>query len=227
MEELTELRALAYKYASELVDYPYDEEIPKMGEKLANFVSIFQLLERKDEVYKGLSEIAKETLIVLDEIKKLGVDNFQAEYVATFELGYPKPKCPPYEREYIEITPKPDPNVPAEIKGELEVLNEITKFYSEFGVFVENETPDHIAVELEFMFYLVANELEALKQKSDVDKFRKAQLEFLEKHILNWIDGFCRCVESNSNLTGYAKILDTIRNFAKRDYEFLKRFIEH
>ncbi|WP_456327320.1 TorD/DmsD family molecular chaperone [Archaeoglobus sp.] len=217
--EVTELRALAYKYASELVDYPYDDEIKKMNERLLDFISIFRLLEQVDEIYKGLSKIAEESLIILDEIRKLGTDDFQAEYVATFDLGHPKPKCPPYEREYLHISTKSD------IKGELEVLDEITKFYSEYGAFVENENPDHIAVELEFMFYLVANELEALKKKSDVSKFRMAQIEFLDRHILNWIGKFRECVEVNSNLKGYANILKTIENFAKRDYKFLKNKI--
>ena len=73
-------------------------------------------------------------------------------------MGYPKPKCPPYEREYLDIQSREE---------DLETLGNIVDFYLEFGAFVEKETPDHIAVELEFMYYLIASELKALKDKTD------------------------------------------------------------
>lgn len=82
--ELVELRAIAYKYASKLVDYPYDEDVEKMDETLSDFVTVFTVLEQLNEKYRGIADMAKNILTILDDINRLGRDNFQAEYVSTF-----------------------------------------------------------------------------------------------------------------------------------------------
>ena len=126
--ELNVLRALFYKYASKLLDYPYDKDVEKMGEVISDFLGVLELIEEKG--YRGLSAIAKDVSKMVEEIEDFGVDDFQAEYVSLFELGYPKPKCPPYEREYMSLEG---------VKDELEVLDEITAFYSKHGVFGERD----------------------------------------------------------------------------------------
>ncbi len=190
---LRELRALAYKLFSELLDYPYN--ISELEEKLRNLIEISQILE-KSEFYEGLCEYI-EDIVPIREIEKISDEEFQAEYVSTFELGYPKPKCPPYEREFIHT------------ENELKFFDELTRYYLRYGLLVESESPDHIVVELEFMYYLIA--------KGETS----AEIKFLEDHILRWIDSFLECVEKNCNLNFYSKIVRYINVFVKKDHRYL------
>ncbi len=184
----SELRALAYKLASELLDYPYD--LNNFKQKLSDFASVLGLID------PDLGKRASEILSIFDKEIEMGEDDFQAEYVSIFELGMPKPMCPPIEREYVED------------KYE-KVLDDVTAFYGKFGVFVEKENPDNLIVELEFMSYLV------MKEGTEED-----QKQFLDNHVLRWIDRFCECV-AKGKLKTYAKLLDVIRSFVRKDRETL------
>ncbi len=182
----SELRALTYKLASELLDYPYD--LNNFKQKLSDFVSVLGLID------SDLGKKANKILSIFEKEIEMGEDYFQAEYVSIFELGVPKPMCPPIEREYVED------------KYE-KVLDDITDFYGRFGIFVEKENPDNLIVELEFMSYLVMQE-----------GTEKDQKEFLDSHILRWIDRFYKCV-SNGKLKTYSELVDVIRSFVYKDRE--------
>ena len=63
---------------------------------------------------------------------------------------------------------------------------EVIKMYEEQGLSMDSEfrnLPDHITVELEFMYYLIFKEIEAL-EKSDMDK----ALDFIKTQGCFWIN---------------------------------------
>ena len=72
---------------------------------------------------------------------------------------------------------------------------EAIKIYKDEGLAIDEnfkELPDHIAVELEFMYYLIFKETEAL-EKSETDKaldFIKTQELFLDKFLARWVKPF-------------------------------------
>ena len=200
--DLNSLRALVYKYASYLLDYPYEKRVKTLKEQVSDFIELLSLLREKGyEIEFNSSKLFK----ITEEIEKLGLEEFQAEYVSLFEVGYPKPKCPPFEREYLNSQEKDD----------LKFLAELVNYYSRYGVVTQKEAPDYLIVELEFMYYLIAKEMETKEQC-----YKKAQLEFLER-MLKWIENFYRCVKRKSRVKGYANILKVFLKFMKKDHEFL------
>ncbi len=203
--DLNLLRGLVYKYASYLLDYPYEKEVEKLEERISDFIELLSLLRKKGyKIQYNSSKFFK----IIEEIKELGLEEFQAEYVAIFEVGYPKPKCPPFEREYLNYQEK---------KEDLELLAELVDYYSKYGVVIEKESPDYLIVELEFMYYLIAKEIETKE-----GYYKKAQLEFLER-LLKWLKSFYRCVKRKSRLKGYVNVLKVLLKFIEKDYEFLTK----
>ncbi len=231
---LPELRALVYQYAAKLLDYPYDEDMEKLEGMLQDFVNLLRSLEEADKVYQGVAEDAQKALKHLgEELKRLGRDMFQAEYVSTFELGVRGPLCPPYESEYVKPeriemvrfdTPTPGGKGGIQpLEAKLEVMGRVLDFYNRYGVSVGNMPPDHLIVELEFMYYLVCRELEALKKgdEKEAARYREAQLRFLREHLLKWIDRLATCVEEKSPLKTYAGLLSTVARFVACDEKLL------
>lgn len=115
-------------------------------------------------------------------------------------------------------------NLPPSVKRDLDILSEITEFYIKYGAEIANATPDHLAVELEFMYYLIAREYDALESNNpdEAKKYKKAQQDFLEKHLLKWLDKLYECVRKKSSLRGYVELIKTIHTFIKSDYDVIK-----
>jgi len=235
----TALRALMYKYASELIDYPYDEDVEKLPSRLREFVELLKQLERYSEVFAELAErTEKAANTLLRELEKLGRDMFQAEYVATFELGMKGPKCPPYESEYVkpEKPSKVFIEPPATLRGnvdqmmlknlesKMDIISSVSLFYEKYGVKAKDMIPDHIVAELEFMHYLATKECEALSRSNveEAMKLREAQREFLENHLARWVGSLAKCVEDKGSLKGYAELLRVIEQMIQKDLKLLK-----
>lgn len=102
--------------------------------------------------------------------------DFQAEYLRIFEVGLGVPPCPLYSGLFRG--------------GRKAVMEELARFYSYFGLSIEHgsgELPDHITTELEFMHFLAFKELAALDQQKDPEPYRRAQADFLERQLTNWL----------------------------------------
>jgi TorA maturation chaperone TorD len=235
---LLEFRALMYKYLSDLLDYQYDEDIDKLGAKLEDLISISARLESLDAVYAGISSLAERFAEeIKGELRSYGRDRFQAEYVSTFEIGVKGPLCPPYESEYVR--PGKVENVSFTLPGtvsspdilvlesKLEVVSQVAAFYKEYGVEAADLIPDHAVVELEFLYYLIIKEREHLN-KDDTDgalRYRRAQIDFIDKHAGRWISKLQECVAKKSALKSYASLLDLINTFLIKDKKYLESLL--
>jgi nitrate reductase assembly molybdenum cofactor insertion protein NarJ len=112
-----------------------------------------------------------------------------AAYDAAFGLLLPK-ECPPYETEYCPQTfTVYRAQKPADIAG----------YYRAFGVEPSREQPerpDHLAVELEFMVWLIEKTWYALDDDyrgdvmDNVTVCREAQRSFLAEHLTWWTPAF-------------------------------------
>ena len=82
---------------------------------------------------------------------------------------------------------------------------------------------DHIAVELEFMHFLCAREIEALsRQDSDeAQGLRAKQRHFLEKHLAAWVPQFTITVETHAHTLFYRNLAVVTRLFIASDAERL------
>lgn len=92
------------------------------------------------------------------------------------------------------------------------------ELYREAGLAINDdfkELPDHIAVELEFMYYLVFKETEAL-EKSDTytaHKFIKMQQEFLNSFLGLWINNFCEKIKNGTDNEFYRALAGCVSAF--------------
>ena len=83
------------------------------------------------------------------------------------------------------------------------------------------ELPEHVAVELEFMYYLAAMEARMLKQDLTVD-VRTLEKSFLELHLARWVETFAQCVIKNAKLNVYRSSAKLLSKTIKGDLEFLR-----
>ncbi|MDK2372887.1 MAG: molecular chaperone TorD family protein [Candidatus Korarchaeota archaeon] len=224
--EVAGFRSLAYKYFSELLDYPYDKDIEEFDRRMEELKYILSMLSEILDCQRAVEELDRARREYLSELGRLGRDLFQAEYVATFELGNPAPPCPPFEREYLKgdrAGDAPSDHVEDDLRREADILSELIDFYEGCGVGVKGATPDHLAVELEFLHYLTSKEFESLENGNltELALLRKDELNFLKNHLLRWLDGFLRCVKSKGSLRTYAFLLVSLKEFVESDFKYL------
>ena len=131
----------------------------------------------------------------------------ELEYNRLF-VGPGKLPCPPYESVHRKDRPEMDiglvlgPSV-------LDVKNR----YAEAGLVVSgnfHDLPDHIAVELEFMCFLCAKELES-KVTDERERWRKMEKEFVGLHLKPWVAEFASKLSASTTSPFYglaSRVLD-------------------
>jgi TorA maturation chaperone TorD len=101
---------------------------------------------------------------------------------------------PPYESVYLE--------------GRLfgDSTGKITEIFQQYSLEPHNnEPPDHISMELDFMRLLCRNEAEAGNGMRDV---RREEERFLEEHLLRWIPAFCEQIRKFDTTSFYKGLVD-------------------
>ena len=127
-------------------------------------------------------------------------------FVGPYEL-----KAAPYGSIYLDEGRK--------IMGDSTI--EVIKIYKDEGLSIDEnfkELPDHIAVELEFMYYLIFKEVEAL-EKSETDKalnFIKTQELFLDKFLKKWVGPFCDKIKQGTDNEFYSSLADCLSVFIEK-----------
>jgi len=136
--------------------------------------------------------IMKQALKETDDLSPLEID-FSKLFVGPFEL-----LAPPYGSIYLE--------------GIRQVMGDSTmearRLYRELGLDISKEVsdpPDHIAVELEFMHFLVFKEIEALwaGAYTVAEDYVRKQMSFLDSHLGAWVSEFSDLVTKNSETVFY------------------------
>ena len=152
-------------------------------------------------------EAALFSALMEEKICNYSDEELAVEYTRLF-LGPFEIKAPPYGSLYLD--------------GEGKVMGDSTmaviRFYEEAGLSGSNECrdlPDHIAVELEFMSYLIYKEIETL-EKSDfvtaLDIVSK-QERFLDRFLRRWIVLFCEKIKESSDNGFYSALAGCASSF--------------
>ena len=84
---------------------------------------------------------------------------------------------------------------------------------------VVKDAPDHISVELEFMYYLAIKEADA-RQNSDLeeaDRLQGQQGSFLQAHLGSWVEAFAHRVEEHAEMEFYKALARATRDFVLAD----------
>ncbi len=141
-------------------------------------------------------------------VNNITFSEFEMKFVETFDTGSPLPPCPPYEGFYIE--------------PRTSIMLEISEFYRHFGLAVSKkegkcEFPDHISAELEFLHFLTFQETQ------DPENFRGyllAEKDFLERHPLKWVPGFCERLRDSGN-PFHTHLAEVASEFISCEHEFV------
>ena len=129
------------------------------------------------------------------ELEKLKID-FARLFAGPYSL-----LAPPYGSVYLE--------------GERQIMGDSTldvqNRYRKEGVELSDsfrDVPDHIAVELEFMYFLIFKEIEALASSDfeSASDYIEQQKSFLQVHLGSWMPKFASNVEQNAATKFYKNL---------------------
>jgi TorA maturation chaperone TorD len=174
-------RSASYRFLHVLYSYP--------GFETVNFLKDFILSYEYDHLIGHLGSDSQRVLGPLSDILHKDVpeilEDLEVEYTRLFINSFNGIPAKPYESVYLD-------------KGHLvdgDATIRVREFYQDFGLCLcpdYPEPPDHIAIETEFMAYLIAREIDAYAggNLKKGDRFRDAQIRFLQQHLLCWAWNF-------------------------------------
>ena len=146
-------------------------------------------------------------------------EGFESVYINSFDIGTgPALPCPLYESAYREDTSSRD------------ITEELLRYYEHFDVRLsdkEKDYPDHLAVELEFMAYLAKKEADAEKRGNDPDPYRRAQADFLERHLDKWICTLDDRIQKTIEGPFYRGASSFLRELLLNHLSYLRRNVGH
>ncbi|MDO8956704.1 MAG: molecular chaperone TorD family protein [Deltaproteobacteria bacterium] len=132
-------------------------------------------------------------------------------FVGPFEL-----LAPPYGSVYLERKKG--------VMGDSTVAAQ--RIYEAMGLGMDkdfHELPDHITVELEFMYYLVHEEIRAYGQadRDGVRNILEQQEMFLKSHLGAWVFAFTERVQQGCETSFYRNLARCTSLFVREDMQYL------
>ncbi len=138
------------------------------------------------EAYRG-------ALLIKEAVKKYSIIELQVEYTRLF-IGPFGLLVPPYGSYYLESN--------KELMGETTAA--VSRIYLEAGLSIDEdfkELPDHIALELEFIYYLLTNlhNPEIVKNEKHFARLKNLLAQFHNVYFLPFIAAFTNKLSENTN----------------------------
>ena len=137
------------------------------------------------------------------ELEALKVDHARL-FVGPYRL-----LAPPYGSVYLEDN---------RIMGDSTL--DVRDYYENEGLdTVIKEAPDHIAVELEFVYYLIVKQIRAVRD-ADLQMLQSCQQKhgsFLQTHLGRWLPGFVEKVQKNAQTEFYRTLANLTDKFVQND----------
>jgi TorA maturation chaperone TorD len=106
----------------------------------------------------------------------------------------------------------------------------VLKIYEDEGLEIDGESterPDHVAVQLEFMYCLTQRAAREYEQGGIecCAHSVEVQREFLGELLLPWLEAFCGRIGQAAETDYYRALADCLLLFARRDMEYLKSLV--
>ncbi len=140
-------------------------------------------------------------------------ENLEAEYIDKFDLGhYQTPPCSLHE------------GVIRENLTRVEAFTDLLRCYDYFGVKLSKNRrrcPDFLGVQLEFMAFLGHKVTQVEGDGGDSIPLRRAQRDFLERHLLSWVPLLKERIERNVSETFYKSLSRLLLCFLERHHQYL------
>ena len=183
-------RADAYKVLAECYYLP-DEKLLKTLEDFGN-------------AYDGFFSQVVGSVPKADDLDRHKVD-YSSLFVGPFKL-----LAPPYGSVYLED---------GKFMGNSTLS--VKEYYEQEGLdIVLKEAPDHIGMELEFMYFLALKEAQA-RENSDLaeaTRLHDKQASFLDIHLGRWVHPFAHNIEKYSQTEFYKALGLATKNFVLEDF---------
>ncbi len=164
-----------------------------------------------EELIQKVSDIAQTNRFFVElascisdiELESLRID-FTQLFIGPFKL-----LAPPYGSVYLEDN---------RMLGDSTI--DVRSFYEGEGLeVVIKDAPDHIAMELEFMHYLVTKQIEAAGKENlqILQSCLQKQQSFLQTHLARWLPRFVKNVQENAQTEFYKKLAQLTEMFVQKD----------
>jgi TorA maturation chaperone TorD len=165
---------------------------------------LLKTLKSLDKSRNNLQSELASSAPELNNIEALRVD-YSKLFVGPYKL-----LAPPYGSVYLENSTR--------LMGDstLDVKNR----YVKEGLQVDlKEAPDHIAIELEFMYYLISKEVEAALNSNTVNTvaYLEKQKDFLGTHLGIWVSDLASNILANAETMFYKNIARLTDSFVRED----------
>lgn len=130
-------------------------------------------------------------------------ERYESTYVALFDVGMAEPPVPLFESAH-------DKSHPAQ-----EIALENTYFYEVLGLKLDpsRAIPDYLVTQLEFLAALRFTG-EHASEKSIAISLMRAEAEFLERHLLNWLPA-ANAKLGRSNAPGFTVLMTILLQFLR------------
>ncbi len=143
-------------------------------------------------------------------LSQAGVDDELAvEYSRLFDVGAAGPPCPLYGGVYQD--------------SRMPTLEELVRFYNYAGLTAEGageELPDHISVQLDFLYYLCYCE-EQLRETDDSADFQRLQRDFINRHPGRWLPKLCERLQQHHASPFYQSLFQLISGYLRLEQQRL------
>lgn len=164
----------------------------------------------------GLKQINPDTAVLSNEMERAFLQYSDEELAVEYSKLFVGPyglKAPPYGSVYLDKERR--------VMGDSTI--EVIKIYEEAGLSISDdfkELPDHIAAELEFMYFLIFKEIEALERHElyTAMQFLEMQNKFLKKFLWRWIQPFTEKIKEGTKNKFYHGLSDCVTNFVNNGH---------
>jgi len=172
------------------------------------------LAESLQDICPAAADYAAAMIKMLQEYSE---EELLVDYARLF-VGPSELLAPPYGSVYLEKEGR--------LMGDSTMA--AVDFYRSRGLVMDadfREVPDHIAAELEFMYYLVYKEIEAL-EASDMKAAAaalEAQDSFMHVFLLRWVDKFSGRIAENADTDFYRALAGCLSSFIYKSDTYDRR----
>jgi len=137
-------------------------------------------------------------------------DDLAVEFTRLFDVGAGGPPCPLYGGLYVG--------------ARMKTMEEVVRFYNHFGLTLSEsprELPDHVTTELEFLHFLSFREAQAIEQGAEPDPFRRAQRDFIARHLGRWVPKLRVKLEGADAMPFFSELVGRLERLLENELERL------
>ncbi|QDX80741.1 hypothetical protein B9N43_05470 [Denitratisoma sp. DHT3] len=133
-------------------------------------------------------------------------DALQVDFTRLFDAGPDGPDCPMNGSHYGG--------------GETEAKEELVRFYNFFGLSLadgQQEEPDHLITELEFLHYLSYQEAQLIAAGESADGLLRAQRDFIARHPGAWVPAMRQKLVKKNAMRFFPALTELLARFLRAE----------